>query len=130
MSLILMLQALDCWWLKMNWTWQIGSGSHSDAWGIGDEVVPGNSRCCEAIHMGIWGGYWNLYSLYKSKHSQIWIDVPWTFFIPLNWIGVWYIAPVIVGSQEQTHWEYIDIVRGSSLPNGLYGLCAGMQLIP
>lgn len=33
---------------------------------------------------------------------------------------------VLLGCKEQGHREYTDFIRGSTLPDGLYGPCAGV----
>lgn len=96
-----------------------GSGSYSNTRRNWKELVPRNSRCCEAIYMGFWGGkiIFIIY-LFCPYFSNFWSS-SWNDSNNLS----------VVGCQAHKHWECIDLSRRSFIPNGLHGSFAGKHII-
>lgn len=71
--------------------WLTGFSCNSNAWGSRNEMVPRNSRCCEAIYMGFWGEYENLlgcFHLYMTNCTP----QSTLLFSHLNWSLMNYVG--------------------------------------
>lgn len=101
----------------------VGVGCYSNIWWDGNELVPRNCRCREAIYMGFWGSF---------VRSFYWLNTPskkLLFNAPIRCFFVLIFFLVNAGCQEQGYWGYTNLVRWSSLPYGLSEPFAGMHIL-
>ena len=69
------------WWMKANSLHVTGSGCHSNTRGSRTEVVPRNSRCCEAIYMGFWGGFLYFSTCIRKNLGWEWSKLAFEWFL-------------------------------------------------